>query len=92
MSVRAQFETGNFDVKDAARSVRPVTDKVKVIFEKVEQDPHISSYDIAEELGIDRKTVLTHLKKSGYTKKLDILGAERNLMNRAPPLRFTVET
>ncbi|XP_045540347.1 histone-lysine N-methyltransferase SETMAR-like [Papilio machaon] len=56
------------------------------IFEKVEQDWHISSYDVAEELGIEHKTVLAHLKENGYTKKLDIWVphelSERNLMNR----------
>ncbi|KAL0880854.1 hypothetical protein ABMA27_002037 [Loxostege sticticalis] len=72
-------------VKDASRSGRPITDKIDAIFEKVEQDQHISSYDVAEELGIDHKTVLAHLKKTGYTKKLDIWVphelTERNLMN-----------
>ncbi|KAJ0182071.1 hypothetical protein K1T71_002793 [Dendrolimus kikuchii] len=38
------------------------------------------------ELGIDHKTVLVHLKKAGYIKKLDIWVphelTERNLMNR----------
>ncbi|KAJ0178580.1 hypothetical protein K1T71_005355 [Dendrolimus kikuchii] len=61
-------------------------DKIDAIFEKVEQDRHISSYDVAGELGIDHKTVLAHLKKAGYTKKLDIWVphelTERNLMNR----------
>ena len=62
MSVRVvqiwfkHFQSGNFDVKDARRSGRPITDKMDAIFEKVEQD--ISSYDVAEELGIDHKTVL----------------------------------
>ena len=46
----------------------------------------VCSYDVAEELGIDHKTVLAHLKKTGYTKKLDIWVphelTERNLMNR----------
>ncbi|KAJ0183809.1 hypothetical protein K1T71_000232 [Dendrolimus kikuchii] len=81
-----RFQSGNFDIKDAHRSGRPVTDKIDAIFEKVEQDRHISSYDIAGELGIDHKTVLAHLKKAGYTKKLDIWVphelTERNLMNR----------
>ncbi|KAJ0175632.1 hypothetical protein K1T71_008791 [Dendrolimus kikuchii] len=61
-------------------------DKNDAIFEKVEQDRHISSYDVAGELGIDHKTVLAYLKKAGYTKKLDIWVphelTERNLMNR----------
>ncbi|KAL0852235.1 hypothetical protein ABMA28_000453 [Loxostege sticticalis] len=53
---------------------------------KLFEDRHISSYDAAEELGIDHKTVLAHLKKTGYTKMLDIWVPheliERNLMNR----------
>ncbi|KAJ0175950.1 hypothetical protein K1T71_008124 [Dendrolimus kikuchii] len=81
-----RFKSGNFDIEDARRSGHPVTDKIDVIFEKVEQDRHISSYDVAGELGIDHKTVLAHLKKAGYTKKLDIWVphelTERNLMNR----------
>ncbi|KAJ0175683.1 hypothetical protein K1T71_008842 [Dendrolimus kikuchii] len=67
-----RFQSGNFDTKDARRSGRPVTDKIDAVFEKVEQDRHISSYDVAGELGIDHKTVLAHLEKAGYTKKLDI--------------------
>ncbi|GBP34287.1 hypothetical protein EVAR_13426_1 [Eumeta japonica] len=58
------MKSGNFDVKDEPRSGRPVMDKVDAILEKVNQDQHISSYDIAEELGIYHKTHLTHLKKS----------------------------
>ncbi|GBP03314.1 Histone-lysine N-methyltransferase SETMAR [Eumeta japonica] len=58
-----RYLSGNFDVKDEPRSGRPVTDKVDVVLEKVKQDRHISSYDIAEEPWIDHKTVLTHLKK-----------------------------
>ncbi|GBP26047.1 Histone-lysine N-methyltransferase SETMAR [Eumeta japonica] len=49
------FQSGNFDVKDEPCSSRPV--KVDVILEKVEQDRHISSYAIAEDLSIDRKTI-----------------------------------
>lgn len=51
----------------------PVTDKVVVISNIVEQYDHISSYGEAEELGIDYKTVLTlltDLNKSGYTNNL----------------------
>ncbi|GBP38053.1 hypothetical protein EVAR_95179_1 [Eumeta japonica] len=50
----------NFDVKDVSCSGRPDMDKADAILEKVEQDQHISSCDIAEELRIDHKTVLTH--------------------------------
>ncbi|GBP74867.1 Histone-lysine N-methyltransferase SETMAR [Eumeta japonica] len=61
-------------------------DKVDVIFEKVKQDLLINSYDIAEELKTDHKTVLTHLQKAGYTKKhvtwIPHELTERNVMNR----------
>ncbi|GBP62210.1 Disks large 1 tumor suppressor protein [Eumeta japonica] len=49
-----------------------VTDKEDAILEKVEQDPHLNSYDIAEKLEIVNKTVLNLFKNAGYTKKLDI--------------------
>ncbi|KAG5331577.1 SETMR methyltransferase, partial [Acromyrmex charruanus] len=39
--------------------------------EKVERDKHVSTVEIARELGID-KTVLNHLHKAGYKKKLDV--------------------
>lgn len=74
-----RFQTGNFDIKDAPHSVRPVTDKIDAIFKTVGRDRHISSYDVAEDLEIDYKIVR-------YTKKLNI-GVpqeltERNLMKR----------
>ena len=53
-----RFQSENFDVNDATRSGRPHTDKVDAIFEKVEQDRHISSYDVArDETIIDHKAV-----------------------------------
>ena len=51
-----RFKSGNFSVKDEVSSGRPVTDKISAIFEKLEQDRHISSYNIAEELYVDYKT------------------------------------
>ncbi|GBP81452.1 hypothetical protein EVAR_64019_1 [Eumeta japonica] len=61
----------NFVVKVEPRSSRHVPDKVDAVLEKLEQDRHISSYDVTEDLEIDYKTVLTHLKKHEFTKKLD---------------------
>ncbi|GBP70710.1 Histone-lysine N-methyltransferase SETMAR [Eumeta japonica] len=37
----------------------------------IEQDRHVSSYDIAEELGTNHNIVMTPLEKAGCTKKLD---------------------
>ncbi|GBP29782.1 Histone-lysine N-methyltransferase SETMAR [Eumeta japonica] len=64
-----RFQSDNFDVKDEPCSGLSVTDKADAISENVEQDRHISSYDIAEGLWIDHKTVWTHSKKAGCTKK-----------------------
>ncbi|GBP22964.1 Histone-lysine N-methyltransferase SETMAR [Eumeta japonica] len=77
--------TRNFDVKDEPRSGRLVTAKLDAILEKIEQDRDISSSGIADERGIDYKTVLTYLKKAGCTKHLDTWIPheliERNRMN-----------
>ncbi|GBP72872.1 Histone-lysine N-methyltransferase SETMAR [Eumeta japonica] len=56
---------------DEPCSSRPVTDKVDAVLEKVGEDRHINSDDIVEDMKIDHKTVLTDLKRAGYTKKLD---------------------
>jgi len=46
-------ESGNFDVKDALCSGRPITERVDEIMEKIEQDRHISSYDISKKLNLE---------------------------------------
>ncbi|GFX53716.1 histone-lysine N-methyltransferase SETMAR [Trichonephila clavipes] len=40
--------------------------------EKIEVDRFVSSRSIAQELKIDHKTVLSHLSKVGFKKKLDV--------------------
>lgn len=67
-----RIKTETIRVKDTAYSGRLVTDKVVTIAEKVEQHRHISSYDISVKLGTNHRTALTHLKKSGYIKRLHI--------------------
>jgi len=59
-----RFQSGNFDVKNAPRFDRPITEKVDEIMEKIEQDRHISSHDIGKELNIDHKIILNHLEKA----------------------------
>jgi len=41
-----RFQSGNFNVKVASRSGRPITKIVDEIMENVEQDRHINSHDI----------------------------------------------
>ncbi|CAH2103465.1 unnamed protein product [Euphydryas editha] len=82
----ARFRSGNFDVKDAPRSGRPVTEKVDEILQLMEQDRHASCQEIAEALNINHMTVWNHLKRAGYEKKLDIWVLhelmQRNLIDR----------
>ena len=60
------------DVKDEPRFGWPVTEKSDEILEKIEQDRHISSFDIAYELNIHHQTVLNHLQQTGFKKKLNV--------------------
>ena len=79
------FRGGNLDVKDLPRSGRPLTEKADEILQLVTIDRHVSCQNIADVLGIKHQTVWNHLKKSGYTKKLDVWVPHelttRNLIN-----------
>ncbi|GFW62601.1 histone-lysine N-methyltransferase SETMAR [Trichonephila clavipes] len=61
-----------FDVKGAPRTGRPVVENVDKITEIIEVDRHVSSRSITQELKINHKTVLSHLRKVGFKKKLDV--------------------
>ncbi|GFW19086.1 DUF5641 domain-containing protein [Trichonephila clavipes] len=67
-----RFRSGIFDVKDAPRTGRPVVNNVDKITEIIKIDRHVSSCSIAQELKIDHKTVLSHLRKVGFKKKFDL--------------------
>lgn len=68
----ARFRAGNFDVKDAPRSCRPITEKTNEILELIHENPQISVRSIADELNIGQTTVLRHLHEAGFTKKHDV--------------------
>ncbi|GFV54797.1 histone-lysine N-methyltransferase SETMAR [Trichonephila clavipes] len=67
-----RIRSGIFDVKDAPRTGSPIVDNVDKITQIIEIDRHASSRSIAQELKIDHKTVLSHLRKVGFKKKLDV--------------------
>ncbi|GFX62659.1 histone-lysine N-methyltransferase SETMAR [Trichonephila clavipes] len=67
-----RFRSGIFDVKFAPRTGRPVIDNVDTITEIIKVDQHASSRSIAQELEIDHKIVLNHLRKIRFKKKLDV--------------------
>ncbi|GFX30461.1 histone-lysine N-methyltransferase SETMAR [Trichonephila clavipes] len=67
-----RFRSGIFDVKVAPRTVRPVIENVDKITEIIEVDRHVSSRRITQEFKINHKTVLSHLSKVGFKKKLHV--------------------
>ncbi|GFX31071.1 histone-lysine N-methyltransferase SETMAR [Trichonephila clavipes] len=69
--IYARFQ-GIFDVKDAPHTVRPVVKNVDKITEITEVDRHVSSRSITQKLKFDHKTVLDHLRKVGFKKKLGV--------------------
>ncbi|GFX46813.1 histone-lysine N-methyltransferase SETMAR [Trichonephila clavipes] len=58
-----RFLSGIFDVKGAPRTGRPVVKNVEV-------ERHVSSRSIAQELKINHKTILSHLRKVGFKKPI----------------------
>ncbi|GFT09967.1 histone-lysine N-methyltransferase SETMAR [Trichonephila clavipes] len=67
-----RFRSCIFDVKYTPRTGRPVVENVDKITEIIEVDRHVSSRSITQELKIDHKTVLKHLREVGFKKKLDV--------------------
>ncbi|GFV90780.1 histone-lysine N-methyltransferase SETMAR [Trichonephila clavipes] len=67
-----RFRSGTFDVKDTTLTGRPVVENIDNITEIIEVDWHVSSRSIAQELKIDHKTVLSHLRKVGFKRQLHV--------------------
>ncbi|GFX76284.1 histone-lysine N-methyltransferase SETMAR [Trichonephila clavipes] len=58
-----RFRSGIFYVKDAPRTGGPIVENFDKIIEIFEVHRHVSSRSIAQELKIDHKNVLSHLRK-----------------------------
>ena len=67
-----RFRSGAEVIEDAPRSGRPVVENCDKIAELIERDRHSSSRSIGQELGMSHQTVINHLKKIGFKKKLDV--------------------
>ncbi|GFV02715.1 putative DD34D transposase [Trichonephila clavipes] len=72
------LRSGIFNVKDVPRTDKPIVDNVDKITEIIEIDRHVSSRKIAQELKIDHKTVLSHLRKVEFKKKTDMVTGDEN--------------
>ncbi|GFU89189.1 histone-lysine N-methyltransferase SETMAR [Trichonephila clavipes] len=81
-----RLPNGIFDVKDAPRTGRPVVENVDKITEIIKVHRHVNNRSFAQELKIDHKTVLNHLRKVGFKKKFNVWVPHqltpKNMMNR----------
>lgn len=68
----ARFRAGDFTLNDAPRSGRPIEVDDDKIMALIKSNPHYTTREIAEELNIHFTTVHDHLKKLGFTSKLDV--------------------
>ncbi|EZA53745.1 Histone-lysine N-methyltransferase SETMAR, partial [Ooceraea biroi] len=67
-----KFQSGDFNVKDAPRSGRPIEiddDKIKAL---IDSNRRLTTREIAENLNISKSSVENHSKRLGYISKLDI--------------------
>ncbi|GFY21415.1 histone-lysine N-methyltransferase SETMAR [Trichonephila clavipes] len=67
-----RFRSGIYDVKDAPHTDRPIVENVDKITEIIEADWLVSGRNITQGLKIDHKTVLSHLRKVEFKKKLPV--------------------
>ena len=62
-----RFDNGNFELDDSSRSGRPVEVDLDRLKQLIEDDPHLTTRCLAEELGCSHTTVETYLKELGKT-------------------------
>ncbi|GFS77315.1 histone-lysine N-methyltransferase SETMAR [Trichonephila clavipes] len=67
-----RLRSGIFGDKKAPFTGRSFIENVDKIAEIIEINRHVSSLSIIQEPKIDHKTILNHLRKVGFKKKLDV--------------------
>lgn len=82
----ARFRCGDVSLEDSARKGRPVTTDDDQILAAIKSDRHISTREIAQDIGVEHSTVAKRLKNLGMTKKIDVwvphLLSEKNILDR----------
>ena len=64
-----KFETGDFDLSDKPRSGRPSLIDDDVVKAMLEQDPFLTTSEIAERLNSAQQTISDHIRKIGLVWK-----------------------
>ena len=66
------FRASRFDLSDLPRSGRPSKVDDDILRSIIEEDPKLTSYQVAETLGVAHSTVLEHLHKIGKVNKAGV--------------------
>ena len=81
-----RFRNGDFNMDDQPRSGWPSAIDDDIVSALVENNPRITTEEIAERMNIDHSATFCHLRKLGFTSKLDTWVphslTERNKLNR----------
>lgn len=81
-----KFETGDFDISDKPRSGRPSLIDDDVVKTMLEQDPFLTTSEIAERLNSAQQTIWDHIRKIGlvwkYSRWVPHLLSQKNLDDR----------
>lgn len=81
-----RFKDGDFSLEDQERKGRPRTVYDEQITALLEKNPHHTTRELEEILGIPKSTIHEHLWKLGFINRLDVwiphLLSENNLRNR----------
>ena len=81
-----KFETGDFDLSDKPRSGRPSLIDDDVVKAMLEQDPFLTTSEIAERLNSAQRTISDHIRKIGlgwkYSRWVPHELSQKNLDDR----------
>lgn len=82
-----KFESGDFDLSDKPRSGRPSLIDDDVVKTMLEQDPFLTTSEIAERLNSAQQTISDHIRKIGlvwkYSRWMPHELSEKNLNDRS---------
>lgn len=76
-----KFRSGDLDLEDDPRSGGPVKTDDNEILVLIQNDPNLTTQEIADRFNINRTTVGHRLRKLGYVKKLNVWIRQNNKIN-----------
>ena len=68
----AKFKAGDFNLEDQERPGRAATTDEDQIKTRIENNPRVTTRELAEMFKISKSTIHEHLAKLGYIKRFDV--------------------